>query len=158
MPAGSGFAGTLTAEVQSPTGHPRPKVGTAGFSPSQPVTNRSYLPVIVIRAHLWASVVKHSGVWLNDFVLQLRRNGLRALLPLRALCDRFEIRGNRSQTGPTSERRLATVAPPLAAPHFTSIGMLSEWLLNSGAYMHWISATPLWYAPRSCTRAEYSNT
>ena len=26
----------------------------------------------------------------------------------------------------------------------TSIAILSEWLLNSGAYMHWISAMPLW--------------
>ena len=25
--------------------------------------------------------------------------------------------------------------------------MLSEWLLNSGAYMHWIVAMPVWYAP-----------
>ncbi|QEG43643.1 hypothetical protein UC8_56950 [Roseimaritima ulvae] len=35
---------------------------------------------------------------------------------------------------------------------------LSEWLLNSGAYMHWIVANPVWYSPRNCTRVEYSNT
>ncbi len=28
--------------------------------------------------------------------------------------------------------------------HLTSMRMLSEWLVNSGAYMHWISAMPLW--------------
>jgi len=42
--------------------------------------------------------------------------------------------------------------------YFTSTSMLSEWLLNSGAYMHWISAMPVWYRPLSCTRTEYSNT
>ena len=25
--------------------------------------------------------------------------------------------------------------------------MLSEWLLNSGAYMHWMPAKPVWYRP-----------
>ena len=35
---------------------------------------------------------------------------------------------------------------------------LPEWLLNSGAYMHWISATPVWYWPRNWTRVLYSNT
>ncbi len=29
----------------------------------------------------------------------------------------------------------------------TSKGMLSEWLLNSGAYMHWMWAVPVWYRP-----------
>ena len=42
--------------------------------------------------------------------------------------------------------------------YFTTIGRLSEWLLNSGAYMHWIEAMPLWYLPRSWTRDEYSKT
>ena len=42
--------------------------------------------------------------------------------------------------------------------HFTTSGRLSLWLLNSGAYRHWISAMPVWYWPRSCTRVEYSNT
>jgi hypothetical protein len=27
--------------------------------------------------------------------------------------------------------------------HFTTKGRLSLWLLNSGAYMHWICATPV---------------
>jgi hypothetical protein len=31
-----------------------------------------------------------------------------------------------------------------SAAHFTLSGMLSECELNSGAYMHWISATPVW--------------
>ena len=42
--------------------------------------------------------------------------------------------------------------------HFTRSFRLSEWLLNSGAYMHWMLARPVWYSPRSCTRVEYSNT
>ena len=33
--------------------------------------------------------------------------------------------------------------------YFTSIGKLSLWLLNSGAYMHWMLATPVWYLPRN---------
>lgn len=45
-----------------------------------------------------------------------------------------------------------------ARGYFTSSTMLSEWLLNSGAYMHWIWAKPVWYLPLSCTRTEYSNT
>ena len=36
--------------------------------------------------------------------------------------------------------------------------MLSEWLLNSGAYMHWIVAMPVWYAPLWTTRMAYSKT
>ena len=36
--------------------------------------------------------------------------------------------------------------------------MLSEWLLNSGAYMHWIFAMPVGYLPACCTRTVYSNT
>ena len=28
--------------------------------------------------------------------------------------------------------------------HSTFIAKLSEWLLNSGAYMHWMFAIPLW--------------
>src|ERR1700740_1993921 len=31
----------------------------------------------------------------------------------------------------------------LTAPYFTTNPTLSEWLSNSGAYMHWISAMPL---------------
>ena len=31
--------------------------------------------------------------------------------------------------------------------YFTVIGRLSEWLLNSGAYMHWMLAMPVWYLP-----------
>jgi len=43
-------------------------------------------------------------------------------------------------------------------PHSTFITRLSEWLLNSGAYMHWMLAKPVWYLPLSCTRTEYSKT
>ncbi len=32
----------------------------------------------------------------------------------------------------------------LVRHHLTSSIRLSEWLLNSGAYMHWISAMPVW--------------
>jgi hypothetical protein len=53
--------------------------------------------------------------------------------------------------------RIEILFPPPGA-HLTISGRLSEWLLNSGAYMHWISATPVWYSPRSCTRVEYSKT
>ncbi len=28
--------------------------------------------------------------------------------------------------------------------YFTSNNRLSEWLWNSGAYMHWMPATPVW--------------
>ena len=42
--------------------------------------------------------------------------------------------------------------------YLTSSMTLSEWLLNSGAYMHWMSASPVGYLPLSCTRTEYSNT
>ena len=47
---------------------------------------------------------------------------------------------------------------PGKANHFTFSGKLWLWLLNSGAYMHWICAMPVWYSPRSWTRVEYSNT
>ena len=40
----------------------------------------------------------------------------------------------------------------------TSSKKLSEWLLNSGAYMHWIAAMPVWYWPLCCTRVAYSKT
>ena len=33
---------------------------------------------------------------------------------------------------------------PVVTRYLTSSGRLSEWLLNSGAYMHWISAMPVW--------------
>ena len=36
--------------------------------------------------------------------------------------------------------------------------MFSEWLLNSGAYMHWMCANPVGYLPLCCTRTAYSNT
>jgi len=49
------------------------------------------------------------------------------------------------------------VRAPLG-PHFTVSGRLWLWLLNSGAYMHWIWATPVWYWPRSWMRVEYSKT
>ena len=42
--------------------------------------------------------------------------------------------------------------------YLTSSSTLPEWLLNSGAYMHWTCAMPLWYVPRCCTRTEYSKT
>ena len=42
--------------------------------------------------------------------------------------------------------------------YWTCSSMLWLWLLNSGAYMHWISAMPVWYWPRCTTRVEYSNT
>jgi hypothetical protein len=31
----------------------------------------------------------------------------------------------------------------IGSHHFTTSGRLWLWLLNSGAYMHWISATPV---------------
>ena len=34
--------------------------------------------------------------------------------------------------------------------------MLSEWLLNSGAYMHWMPANPVWYRPSWTMRVESS--
>src|SRR6266446_3304331 len=46
----------------------------------------------------------------------------------------------------------------LDAPYRTCNPRLSEWLSNSGAYMDWISAIPVWYWPRNWTRVEYSNT
>ena len=50
-------------------------------------------------------------------------------------------------------------APPREVrPYFTTRLKLSEWLLNSGAYMHWMLATPVWYWPRNWTRVAYSNT
>src|ERR1051326_6875627 len=48
--------------------------------------------------------------------------------------------------------------PLLRLCYRTCNSMLSLWLLNSGAYMHWISATPVWYWPRNWTRVEYSKT
>ena len=36
-----------------------------------------------------------------------------------------------------------TAAASVATAHFTMSGRLSLWLLNSGAYMHWIWATPV---------------
>jgi len=42
--------------------------------------------------------------------------------------------------------------------HLRASRKLSEWLLNSGAYMHWISAMPVWYSPLCTTRVEYSKT
>ena len=36
--------------------------------------------------------------------------------------------------------------------------MLSEWLLNSGAYMHSIEAYPMGYSPANCTLTGYSKT
>ena len=36
--------------------------------------------------------------------------------------------------------------------YFTSIITLAEWLLNSGAYRHWMLASPVGYWPRCCTR------
>ena len=42
--------------------------------------------------------------------------------------------------------------------YWTTSGMLSEWLLNSGAYMHWIVAMPVWYSPLWTTRVAYSKT
>lgn len=42
--------------------------------------------------------------------------------------------------------------------HFASRVMFSEWLLNSGAYMHSMCAKPVGYLPRCCTRTAYSNT
>ena len=48
--------------------------------------------------------------------------------------------------------------PKVAQIYFTSRLMFSEWLLNSGAYRHWMLAKPVGYLPRCCTRNEYSNT
>ncbi len=50
------------------------------------------------------------------------------------------------------------LAPRSHRFYFTTSGMLSLWLLNSGAYMHWISAMPTWYWPRLWMRTEYSKT
>ena len=33
---------------------------------------------------------------------------------------------------------------PVARGHSATTQMLSEWLLNSGAYMHWMPAKPVW--------------
>src|SRR5262245_29748920 len=35
---------------------------------------------------------------------------------------------------------------------------LCEWLLNSGAYMDWMEATPVWYSPLCWIRVAYSKT
>jgi len=51
-----------------------------------------------------------------------------------------------------------TRAERSASRYFTSSTRLSEWLLNSGAYMHWMAAKPVWYVPASCTRTAYSKT
>jgi hypothetical protein len=47
---------------------------------------------------------------------------------------------------------------PKHTHYFTVNSRLSLWLLNSGAYMHWMAAMPVWYWPRSSTRVEYSKT
>jgi hypothetical protein len=39
---------------------------------------------------------------------------------------------------------LSPKGSPVRFPYLTSKAKLSEWLLNSGAYMHWISAMPVW--------------
>ena len=47
----------------------------------------------------------------------------------------------------------------VGSPGYSTLtSKLSEWLLNSGAYMHWMLAKPVWYFPLSCTRTEYSKT
>ena len=50
------------------------------------------------------------------------------------------------------------VLRPSSGRYFTSSSTLSEWLLNSGAYMHSTFAYPVVYFPFSCTRSGYSNT
>ena len=42
--------------------------------------------------------------------------------------------------------------------YFTTMGTLAEWLLNSGAYMHWMLARPDGYVPLCWTRTAYSKT
>lgn len=54
--------------------------------------------------------------------------------------------------------RRPTIEEAHSLPYFTSNSKLSEWLLNSGAYMHWMLAMPVWYLPLSWMRVEYSNT
>jgi hypothetical protein len=51
-------------------------------------------------------------------------------------------------------------SPAFRSPrlYFTSSSKLSEWLLNSGAYMHWMLAMPVWYWPLSWMRVLYSKT
>ena len=61
----------------------------------------------------------------------------------------------RPAPAPFSRGRTHSCSGP---PHSTVSVRLSEWLLNSGAYMHWISAMPVWYAPLCWTRTEYSKT
>jgi hypothetical protein len=43
-------------------------------------------------------------------------------------------------------------------PYFTSSITLSLCELNSGAYMHWMFASPVGYWPLCCTRTAYSKT
>ena len=67
------------------------------------------------------------------------------------------------RTSPALQHKSHSCHPPdrVFANHsayFTVSGRLWLWLLNSGAYMHWIWATPVWYCPRSWMRVEYSNT
>jgi len=49
-------------------------------------------------------------------------------------------------------RRRAPALHSELVSYFTSKAKLSEWLLNSGAYMHWISAMPVWSPLRTVLR------
>ena len=69
-------------------------------------------------------------------------------------CDARDSRGFSIRCG-----RNAMPAPRIGGPSYsTTSPRLSEWLLNSGAYMHWIDAMPVWYCPLWTTRVEYSKT
>ena len=59
---------------------------------------------------------------------------------------------------PRSVEYLRAHEKQILSVYFTVSGRLWLWLLNSGAYMHWIWAMPVWYWPRSWTRVEYSKT
>jgi len=56
--------------------------------------------------------------------------------------EQYSISLQRSKEPIAKRVRKRTASKSTA--HFTSSAMLSEWLLNSGAYMHWISAMPVW--------------
>ena len=43
-------------------------------------------------------------------------------------------------------------------PYFTSILIPSLWLVNSGAYIHWMVVIPLLKLPLCCTLSGYSKT
>ena len=96
---------------------------------------------------------------------KIARLALRRLRTFRAIGTRGEQR--RGIVLPRHEESQGRIANPsyrkagscsCANPYFTSSTKLSEWLPNSGAYMHSTEAMPVWYRPRCTTRVEYSKT